>query len=150
MIRNGTFAQPAPPAGQSIAAIRQWCLDMQRSLDSCAAALRTLQATKHTTNAPRDEGGAGDPPPTDPATYVTIGSAAEGNEAAETTTWNYGTDGEGGDGKGIWFYAQSRSAYYHAGDKKVYGYVRKIKVDTYGRIYEIGAETRFEIDATVT
>jgi hypothetical protein len=95
------------------------------------------------------QGSAADPAPEDPATYVTIGSAAEGSESAETTTWNAVSDGVGGDAKGCWFYAQSRTAYYHLGDKKIYGYVRKIKVDQFGRIYDIGAETRVEIDACV-
>jgi hypothetical protein len=44
----------------------------------------------------------------------------------------------------------TRVAYYHAGHKKVYGYVRLVKFDKYGRLYSVGAETRVEIDATVT
>jgi len=93
-------------------------------------------------------GGGADPPAADPAYYTTIGDATEGSEAAETTTWTYG-DKDGSDNvKGLRFYAMTRAAYYHAGDKTVYGYVRLIKVDKNGKIYSVGAETRVEIDAT--
>jgi len=82
--------------------------------------------------------------PEDPgAAVVTIGSAAEGAEAAETTTWTYaGTNG-------LKLYAMTRVAYYDAGDETVYGYVRLLTFDKYGRLYSIGAETRISIDVTV-
>ena len=82
--------------------------------------------------------------PHDPAAAIdTVGSAAEGNEAAESTTKTFsGTNG-------LAFYVQSRTAYYHGGDKKLYGYFRLLTFDGFGRLYSVGAETRVEVDATV-
>ena len=77
----------------------------------------------------------------DPDTDITtIGSAAEGSEAAETTTWTAGTT----NGLAIW--QQTRTAYYHAGDKKLYGYARKFTYSRAGVLYSVSAETRFTID----
>jgi hypothetical protein len=43
----------------------------------------------------------------------------------------------------------SRVGFFHAGDKKLYAYVRKLTVDEKGHVYSIGAETRIEVDAAV-
>ena len=90
------------------------------------------------------EAEAGIEPPEDPGTdVVTIGDATEGSEAAETTTWTYaGTNG-------LKLYAMTRVAYYDAGDEILYGYVRLLTFDKYGRLYSAGAETRVSIDVTV-
>jgi len=71
----------------------------------------------------------------------TIGSAGEGSEAAEGTTYD-GTSSA----NGLAFYVQGRTAYYHAGDEKFYGYVRKITFDARGHLQSVGAETRITID----
>jgi hypothetical protein len=42
----------------------------------------------------------------------------------------------------------SRKAYFHGGDKKLYGYVRECLFDVYGRLYSVGVETRVELDPT--
>lgn len=76
-------------------------------------------------------------------TPSTIGSAAEGSESAESTVWNRTTTPF----KAVDLWIQSRTAYFHAGDKKLYGYFRKLSFDTDGRLYAISAETRVEIDA---
>lgn len=82
--------------------------------------------------------------PEDPGTDVTtIGSAAEGSEAAETTTWTY--DGA----LGLKLYAFTRVAYFDAGNKILYGYVRLLTFDKYGRLYAAGAESRVSVDVTV-
>jgi len=75
---------------------------------------------------------------------VTIGSAAEGSEAAETTAWENYTLATI---KPLDLWVQTRTAYFHAGDKKLYGYFRKLSFDTQGKLYAVSAETRVEIDA---
>lgn len=72
----------------------------------------------------------------------TIGSAAEGSEAAETTTWSIASDAKALD---IWI--QSRTAYYDAGDQVLYGYMRKFQFDSLGNLYAVSGETRFTVDA---
>ena len=80
----------------------------------------------------------------DPGAAVdTIGSAAEGDEAAETSTWTTGSD----NGLAIW--VQTRAAYYDTGDMKLYGYFRLMTYDKYGRLYSVSAETRVIIDTPV-
>jgi len=43
----------------------------------------------------------------------------------------------------------TRVGYFDAGDEKLYGYVRTIKFDQWGRLASISAETRYEIDVPV-
>lgn len=88
------------------------------------------------------------PVPTDPSPYTTIGGTTEGDEAAATNTWTYG-DESAGEKIGCRLYVQTRQAYFHAGDKKWYAYVRLIKISKDGLIYSVGSETRVEIDAPV-
>lgn len=71
----------------------------------------------------------------------TVSSAAEGSEAAESTTWTRDTTRTPVD---VWI--QTRTAFYHAGDEKLYGYFRKFSYDSLGHLYAISAETRVEID----
>ena len=84
--------------------------------------------------------------PEDPGAEVdTIGSAAEGDEAAETSTWEAGNESE--HGLAVW--VQTRTAYYDTGDMKLYGYFRLMTYDKYGRLYSVSAETRVIIDTPV-
>jgi hypothetical protein len=77
-----------------------------------------------------------------PFTYAAPG---EGTEAADAAAEDVGDEA---DAKPIRLYAMTRVAYYHAGDKKLYGYVRAMTFDAWGHLQEIGAETRVEIDVT--
>jgi hypothetical protein len=77
------------------------------------------------------------------ASTNTVGSAAEGNEAAEGTTFT--VDGT----NGLKLYQCTRVGYFHGGDKKLYGYFRLLTFDRFGRLYSVGGETRVEIDAAV-
>lgn len=83
---------------------------------------------------------------TDPAYYTTIGGTTEGNEAADSTDWTVGDVDGSSNPLGCWFYVQSRKSYFDAGDMKLYAYVRKVKIDATGKIYEVGAETRVTIE----
>lgn len=80
--------------------------------------------------------------PENAGSVVTIGSAAEGNEAAEGTTWDVDTDRT----KGLDLYMLSRVAYYDCGDEILYVYIRRITVDQFGHIVAISSETRVSID----
>lgn len=82
--------------------------------------------------------------PREPDETETIGADEEGNEAAETDSFTVGTDG-----KGLDLWTLSRIGYFHAGDKTLYAYARKLTVDETGRIYSIGAETRVSVDVAV-
>jgi hypothetical protein len=79
--------------------------------------------------------------PANPSSPDTIGSAAEGSESAETTTWTSGGT------KGLAVYIQTRTSYFHAGDKKIYGGFRLFTFDKLGRLYSLSGETRVEIEA---
>lgn len=83
--------------------------------------------------------------PEDPGEDVdTLGANTEGSETADTTTWT----AAGTNGLEEWYV--SRTVYNHSGDKKLYSYLRKRTYDKYGRLYSVSAETRVEVDATVT
>jgi hypothetical protein len=85
--------------------------------------------------------------PEDPdVDVVTLGANTEGSETASTGTWTAGNEDE--DGLAEWYV--SRVVYNHSGDKKLYKYLRKRVYDKYGRLYSVSAETRVEVDATVT
>jgi hypothetical protein len=98
----------------------------------------TLIHKRPTTDAAAD----GDCHVVGPFTYAAPG---EGTEAADAVTVEPGGND---DLKPIRLYAMTRVAYYHAGDKKLYGYVRAVTFDAWGHLQEIGAETRVEIDVT--
>lgn len=73
----------------------------------------------------------------------TVGAASEGSEAAEGTTHTVSSGGA------VELWAQSRSGYFHAGDEKLYAYMRKLTFDSKGHLVSISAETRVEVDAPV-
>lgn len=79
------------------------------------------------------------------ANVETIGSAAEGNEGEESSTWTACNENE----HGLRLYIMSRVAYYHGGTQTLYGYVRRMTFDKCGRLYSVGAETRVTIDVPV-
>ncbi len=79
-----------------------------------------------------------------PTAVQTIGAAAEGNETAEGSSFVVGTGGNGLD-----FWVLSRIGYFHAGDKKVYMYMRKLTVDETGHVRSISGETRVEVETPV-
>ena len=73
-----------------------------------------------------------------------VGEAvSEGAEAAETTDQAVGDLGQP-----LRLYAMTRVAYYHEGDKKLYGYVRALTIDAFGHITHVSGETRVEVDVT--
>jgi hypothetical protein len=43
-------------------------------------------------------------------------------------------------------WVQTRSAYFHAGDEKLYGYRQKWSFDACGLLIAVSGETRYEID----
>lgn len=70
---------------------------------------------------------------------TTIGTNGEGSEAADSATWT------AGDGP-LEIWEESRTAYFSAGDKKLYGYARKKTYDACGKLQSVSAEVRYEID----
>jgi len=84
--------------------------------------------------------------PLDPADgdMTSLGSAAEGSEAAESTTINFAADLAG---NGLRLYMVSRVGYFESGDKTLYAYIRELRFDPYGRLAEVSAETRVAVDA---
>lgn len=78
-------------------------------------------------------------------TTVPSGGAVEGDETALTDTWSRASDGTPLD---IWMV--SRVVYNHAGDKKLYSYMRKFSYDATGLLIAISAETRVEVDPAST
>ena len=77
------------------------------------------------------------------AAIDTIGSAAEGSETAEASTWT------AGGANGLAVYQMTRVAYYDAGNETLYGYIRLFTYNRFGGLYSVGAETRIEIDVPV-
>lgn len=82
--------------------------------------------------------------PTDPAACTTsspatLGSSSEGSETALTTTW------AGSGPLDLWM--TSRVVYNHTGDKKIYGFARKLSFDSCGKLVAVTGETRYEVDA---
>ena len=73
-----------------------------------------------------------------------IGTAAEGAEAAETTTWDRASQAAGENG--LTLTIMTRVAYYDAGDETLYGYTRTLTFDSRGMLATVGAETRVSID----
>lgn len=67
----------------------------------------------------------------------------EGAEAADETEIDVGAAATY-----VRDYRLVRVGYFHAGDKKLYGYYRAYTYDPYGHLQTIGPETRVEIDAT--
>ncbi len=85
--------------------------------------------------------------PNELGTYTTpdsIGDNAEGSETADTATWDVWNQTAGKDG--LEFYVYGRSVYNHAGDKILYGFKRKVTIDSIGHVRLVGAEERYTID----
>jgi hypothetical protein len=74
-----------------------------------------------------------------------LGDTDEGSEAADTTSWSRETDGTP-----LTLQIMTRVAYFHAGDKKLYGYIREYKYDAAGLLLSVSGETRIELDPPVT
>jgi hypothetical protein len=74
---------------------------------------------------------------------IAVGDTDEGSETADATTWTRG-DGP------LELSIMTRVAYYDAGDKKLYGYIRTLKVDALGVWWHASGETRVEVDVPVT
>ncbi len=153
MITLPTIPPPAPPAGSDPTALRNWYAAMQRSLQTCVDSIRSLNAelNRMRPSVGVSEDGSGDATdPSDPAYYTTLGqNVSEGSETADTTTWTFGDMDLSSHVKGCWFYAMTRVVYNNLGDKIIYGYIRKITIDTAGRIYAVGPETRVNIDTCI-
>jgi hypothetical protein len=85
---------------------------------------------------------------------VIVNGGRGSTEAGDTTTvgaTDEGTEAETGDGwdRGegpLTLNMVTRVAYYHAGDKKLYGYRRQLIFDAAGCLSAISTETRVEID----
>ena len=73
-------------------------------------------------------------------TFGTIGDADEGDEAADSGEW--AVDGD----TGLYLDAMTRVGFFDAGDETLYGYVRRLKFDSQGRLFSVGGETRITID----
>lgn len=71
--------------------------------------------------------------------------AAFETEAAEADTWDQSAPPGGKDGVSVRL--QTRMAYNHAGDEKLYAYYRTFVYDSSGTLATISAETRIEVDA---
>jgi hypothetical protein len=78
--------------------------------------------------------------PENPGSPATIGVTTEGAEAADTTTWAASA------GAGVQLHVMGRVGYFDAGGEILYGYVRTLKFDKFGRLASISAETRVTID----
>lgn len=70
-----------------------------------------------------------------------IGSAAEGNEAADSN------DGTCNGTNGLDVFTTSRVGYFESGDETLYGYMREWKFDKKGHLISVSAETRYTINA---
>jgi len=79
--------------------------------------------------------------PVEPPAFDTIGVNTEGTEAAYTDTWDVTTNANG-----LAQYEMVRVGFFHAGDEKLYGYIRKKEYSADGRLLRVSAETRIEID----
>lgn len=74
---------------------------------------------------------------------ATVGTTAE-TEAAQTDTWDQTSQGAN---DGVNVVCLARIAYDNTSARKLYGFYRNLKFDSNGLLYEIGAESRVEIDA---
>ena len=79
-------------------------------------------------------------------TPLVMYSTFEGNETAQTDTWNVSDQGEN---DGVKVYLTTRLVYNESGDEVIYGFYREFKYDSSGRLLSISAETRYTIDTPV-
>jgi len=75
-----------------------------------------------------------------------IYSTFEGDETAQTDTWDRGSQGAN---DGVTIPMTTRVVYNETGDEKLYGYYRTLTFDSAGLLTDISAETRYEIDTPV-
>ena len=75
---------------------------------------------------------------------ATIGTAAEGVEAAATDTWDALAQVAGEHGLDLT--VLTRLVYNNAGDEILYGYARTLTFDHLGMLREVSAETRYTIE----
>ena len=89
-------------------------------------------------------GVGGDSSLVDPDPVGTLGSNnSSGVEAADPAGWTSGGN------NGLAFYAMQRICYNPSGSRIIYGYLRKILIDTNGRVYSVGPEIRVSVNQTV-
>ena len=137
--------QPLPvPSGMDVRLLRPFLEQLRATVAECVQAINSASVPYSPRVASGGEGS--DAAAEDPSVYTTLGGTTEGTETADATAWTVG-DVDGSDNlKGCWFYAMTRVTYFDTGDRILYGYVRRIKIDTSGKIYAVGAETRVIID----
>ena len=95
-------------------------------------------------------GGGGGEAPSNPANYKTLGSAQEGSETADATTWTAGITDANSNQLGLKVWVVSRVVYNEAGNKAVYAFVRCFTYSTNGMLYSVSGETRVLVDQTVS
>jgi hypothetical protein len=80
---------------------------------------------------------------------ATLGSAAEGLEAATLNTWTRDgtTSGSNYAGVPLDLWTVSRVVYNDLGDKCLYAYLRKLSFDSLGLLRSVSSESRIVIDA---
>jgi len=83
----------------------------------------------------------------DSGTRDDVGVTPEGTETADTDSWDRESQGSN---SGLTTRMTSRVVYNHSGDKKIYGFYRTLKFDADGKLFEMSAETRYEIDAATS
>ena len=71
-------------------------------------------------------------------------TSLEGSETAQTDTWDVDNQDSGYDGVKIKI--TTRVVYNEAGDQILYGFYRELTFDSIGRLKEISAETRYNVD----
>jgi hypothetical protein len=80
---------------------------------------------------------------------ATLGSAAEGLEAATLNTWTRDgtTSGSNYAGVPLDLWMVSRVVYNDVGDKCLYAYLRKVSFDSLGLLRSVSSESRIVVDA---
>ncbi|MCK9463143.1 MAG: hypothetical protein M0R80_26265 [Proteobacteria bacterium] len=73
--------------------------------------------------------------------YNVIGVTTEGNETADGSSVRIGDDD-----KGLLLHFMTRVGYWDAGDAKLYGFIRSLKIDSEGKFLELSGETRVELE----
>lgn len=82
------------------------------------------------------------------ASPATVGTNTEGVEAANATTWSKSSPPGGTDGLDLWMI--SRVGYFHAGNRTLYAYARKLTFDSAGALRTVSDETRVTVDVPET
>ena len=94
-------------------------------------------------------GGGGGGNPTAPAHYVTLGSAAEGADTADSASWTAGATDSNQNLLGVKVWVVSREVYNAGGDQILYFFARLWTFDAFGRLYSVSGESRVIVDETV-